>query len=209
MLFKKLLLLSTLSLAQLGFAQFIADFTPASPFISAISGTNAQRLDGQTFTAANSGVVGLVSVRAQAISTPANVTFQLRTVSSGLPTSTILSSVTVSGAGMSTSALTTFTADFGAQNLLLTAGQSYALTLSAPSMFFLGGVADAYTGGGQVFSANGGTSFSVFAPSRDLWFTIGTAASPVPEPATYSLAAGALLVGLVIHSRRASRTSHK
>src|SRR4051812_1048448 len=94
-------------------AQLIASFNPASPFLAALPG--GATFSGQTFTADIDGTAGLVTVLAQRVgSAPASITFQLRSVSGGLPTAAILGAVTVGGSGLGTT-LQSFSADFSAQ----------------------------------------------------------------------------------------------
>jgi hypothetical protein len=178
-------------------AQLIASFTPASPFLAALPG--GATFGGQTFTAQIDANVGVVSLLAQRIgAAPSSVTFQLRTVSGGLPTGSILGDVTVPGSGLGAS-LQSFSADFSSLNIAVTAGQSYALVISAPSLFALGGVADAYAGGAQIFSNNSGATFGIFPPPRDLTFSVAAAAVAIPEPAVYPF--GGIVVLLAIWGR--------
>ena len=185
-------------------AQTLVSFQPASPGVRGIAG--GTRIDGQTFTVSSSGTVGLVSILAQApFAVPTSVTFAIRQVSGGLPTSSILASVTIAGTGMSASSLGAFSADFSSQNITFTTGEVYALTVAASSTFFIGGVVDAYTGGAHVTSNNSGASFVQFVPSQDLNFTISAAA--IPEPSTYALLVGAAVLGLAAFHRRKLRRS--
>src|ERR1051326_8566721 len=188
------LFLLIVGLTNGAYAQMIASFTPASPFLSGLPGGTT--ISGQTFTADISGTAGLVTVLAQrAGAAPTSITFQLRSVSAGLPTSSILGSVTVPGASLSGS-LANFSADFSSQNIFLTGGEQYAITLSGTGLFGLGGVADAYAGGAQVQSTGG--AFFLFAPARDLGFSVAAApAAAVPEPSTYGWVAALLLAGVV------------
>lgn len=183
-------------------AQVIASFTPASPFIAALPGGST--LAGQTFTANISGTAGVATVLAQSVGAPpASITFELRSVSAGLPTASILGSVTVPAATL-TGSLANFSADFSSQGIFLTGGQSYALTVGGTSLFALGGVADAYAGGAQVQGSGG--SFFFFAPSRDLGFSVSAApAAAVPEPSTYGSLAAVLLAGAIAVRRSRGR----
>lgn len=198
--FRNLRLLVALCLpAAGGFAQTIASFAPASPFLSALPTTST--LSGQMFTAEISATAGMVTVLAQSIGAgPTSVTFQLRSVSGGLPTSAILAAVTRPGTTL-TGTLAPFSVDFSSQGIFLTSGQSYALTLLGSSMFGLGGAADGYAGGAQVIG--GTTSLALFAPSRDLAFSVAAAPAiaAVPEPSTYSAMGVVALIGICAWSR--------
>jgi|GEM_PF-7044666 len=181
-------------------AQIIAEFHPGFSGVSALPG--GTRLDGQTFTATSSGSLGSISVLAQFLgkppsATPFNVTFQFRTVSGGLPTSTILGSVVVDASGLSGTALGQLSADFSSQHIAVVAGDAYAFLLSSSSTFALGGNRDGYAGGQQVISFDSGKTFGPFPPPQDLDFTASLAASPVPEPGSYNLigAAGLIILG--------------
>ena len=182
-------------------AQLIAQYHPASPFIAALPGGTSW--SGQTFLAGSSGQVGLVTLLGQSFgAAPASVTFQLRTVSAGLPTSTVLGTISLAGSVLNPSALSEFSADFTSLNISLNAGDQYAILLSSSSTIALGGSNDGYAGGQQILSNNGGSTFGAFAPARDLYFTVALAASPVPEPSTYGIFGAVALVGVAAFARR-------
>lgn len=201
--FRNLRVLLALCLPGCAFAQTIASFSPASPFIAALPTTLT--LSGQTFTAEISATVGVVTVLAQTLGGPgpATVTFQLRSVSGGLPTAAILAAVTRPGTTL-TGSLSAFSVDFSSQGIFLNSGESYALTLFGSSMFGLGGAADGYAGGAQVIG--GTSSLRFFAPSRDLAFSVTAApAVAVPEPSTFAAMGVVALVGICAWSRRRQR----
>jgi hypothetical protein len=185
--------------ANVAHAQLIANFTPASPFLAALPG--GATVSGQTFTAGFSATVGIVTVLAQSVGpAPTSITFELRSVSGGLPTAAILAAVSVPGNGLTTN-LASFSADFSSQSVFLTGGGSYALTLRAPTLFGLGGAANGYAGGAQVTSS--GPSFVFFAPPRDLGFSVAQAPAlvAVPEPSVYSLGGVIALIGIFARAR--------
>ncbi|HEX2854970.1 MAG TPA: hypothetical protein VHO24_17180 [Opitutaceae bacterium] len=195
-----------LGFSATGFAQTIASFTPAAPFLSALP--SATTISGQTFTAAFSGTVGVVTVLAQATGpSPSSITVQLRSVSGGLPTAAILGVVSTPGVGL-TGSLSAFSVDFSSQAIAVNAGDSYALTLFGTALFGLGGGTNGYAGGAQV-NSTGGAPFVFFAPARDLSFSVMAAPSlvAVPEPSTYGAAAVVSLVGICAWSRKRKRKS--
>ena len=83
---------------------------------------------GQTFSPNFSGVLNTVRLGLETINgNTSNVAAEIRTVSNGLPTTTILGEAPVPGAPYTGGVF--YSADFTAQNLVLIAGTRYAITL--------------------------------------------------------------------------------
>ena len=132
---------------------------------------------GQTFIPSVSGQLAKLDINmfcSSCSGTNPAVTVDIRTTSGGLPTSTILTSTTITG--FSSGAAAYYTATFSSP-ATLTAGTSYAIILrlvtarSAGSYDATFSAANPYAKGALVFTTNGGTSFGTIA-AVDLGFKI-------------------------------------
>lgn len=130
---------------------------------------------GQTFTPALTGTLSKLDISlfcsaCSGVNPP--VTIEIRTVSGGLPTTTVLASTTV--AGFSSGSAAFYTATFGAPPAL-TAGTPYAIMTrlvtprSAGNYNATFSTANPYPGGVLVFSTTSGASFGSIA-ANDLGF---------------------------------------
>jgi hypothetical protein len=109
---------------------------------------------GQTFTAGSTGLLDTVSLFASPTVSLAGGTVEIRTVSGGLPTTTVLASQTVTSAALNAMVQTTFAAPAS-----VTAGTVYALVFAPASGFTTLGTGVPYAGGEAVVTQDDGTTW--------------------------------------------------
>jgi uncharacterized repeat protein (TIGR01451 family) len=124
---------------------------------------------GQTYTAGITGVLGGVSVDVQSLESTDvyNLHVAIRTVSGGLPTTTILGEVTLSSGGSGLSQIIMFP-----QSIPQVAGVQYAIVVDYPGAppggnqgFWSGTTGNGYPRGDDVYSYDG-KSFAFFAQNN-------------------------------------------
>lgn len=183
--------------------------TPAG--MSHVSSSTGDTMFGQSFTV---GVAGLLSGAdllvfdgsswfgaSQVVAT--DITVQIRTLVSGLPTETVLASGTIPASSLPTSPGSQFTHVNFLSGIAVEPGQTLALTISGAADGWSGqiGTSATYPGGLALTRSHAGYDWvplSVVDPGgREGDFLFRTYVQPVPEPSTLALlsaAAGAFLL---------------
>jgi hypothetical protein len=167
----------------------IAQYTaPNNGNIAGFSGSLPSYIPAQTFTTTGGGVVDDVTVSLTANGPlPSYVLVEIRTVSGGLPTSTVLGSASILSPALIGSPQD-FTADFSSSGVTLSPFTSYALAFQTDGgAWVCGEFNGTYSGGMTAQSFDTGSTFSPTFFSHDLQFTV----TAVPEPASAALLAAA------------------
>ena len=86
----------------------------------------------QTFTAGITGRLGQVDVDLSRVGSPGDIAVQIRTVSAGAPSSTIIASATISQSSVSEASFNWISVALG-PSVAVTSGTQYAIVLSAPA----------------------------------------------------------------------------
>ncbi len=189
----------------------VAEYAPAQPLgVFGINGGSFQA--GQTFNPTASGQLGEISVLlAQGGSQPTTIFVDFRTTQSGVPTSTVLGTATISGS-LLTSTPTLLSADFTLLNLPISAGTEYAFTLrTSPGgggAYISGDLANGYAADAAFMSQDFGATWGPpGSPNNyDIAFQVSLASAellpPVvtAQPQTQTVSAGAGVTLTVVAS---------
>ncbi|CAN5354563.1 hypothetical protein BH09BAC2_BH09BAC2_16080 [soil metagenome] len=144
---------------------------------------------GQTFTPATSGYLTRVDIGMFSNTNPGTATIEIRSVTGGLPTTTVLASSIINFSGGTNFYPVTFTTPFQ-----VTAGTQYAIVLKAPVTGTAGNwiqycipnpSCNPYSGGNTVTSTNSGSSWAsrgtdgVFRTYISTYYSTGTFTSSI------------------------------
>jgi len=163
----------------------VAQYAPNQIFQTfGIAGASFQA--GQTFAPTESGQLAEIAILlTQAGSRPTSVFVDLRTTQSGVPTSTVLGTATISGS-LLTSTPVLLSADFRALKLPISAGTQYAFTLRTSSggggVYVFGDLVNGYAAGAAFVSQDSGATWGPpgIPNDYDIGFHV-TASQEVPS----------------------------
>jgi hypothetical protein len=178
-------------------AQYLA---PNNGYLAGFAGPPLTYVPAQTFTTTGGGELASVSVSLAANGgPPSSVLVEIRTVSGGFPTATVLGSASIPSPAL-TGTPQDFVADFSGSGVNLSALASYAMVLSMPDggAWACGEFNGTYPGGLLVQSFDSGATFSPTFIPHDMQFTVTT----VPEPSTSILIAFGMLAPFAAGRRR-------
>jgi hypothetical protein len=170
-------------------ADVVAQYTaPNNGNLAGFNSSTPWYVPAQTFTTTGGGEVADVTVSLAANGPlPSYVLVELRTVSGGFPTATVLGSASIASPAL-TGVPQDFTADFSSSGVNLLPSTSYAIALTTDGgAWACGEFYGTYAGGLLTQSFDSGATFSATYYPHDLQFTVTT----VPEPASAAM----LLVG--------------
>jgi hypothetical protein len=163
----------------------------------------------QTYTAGLTGTLNSIRIdtRTHGFADPLSLDIQARSVSGGLPTSTILGNVVFSGTPSFADVIS-----FASEHVPQIAGEQYALVVhyidapppGHPEGRWDGAVGDLYPDGADLLSFDGGLSWVGIADGFDSHFVTIVDTAAIPEPSTSSLAVAGIL-GAIIMRRRAKK----
>ena len=163
----------------------------------------------QTYTAGITGTLNSIRIdtRTHGFADPLSLDIQARSVSGGLPTSTILGDVFFSGTPNFADVIS-----FASEHVPQLAGEQYAIVVhyidappaGHPEGRWDGAVGDLYPDGADLLSFDGGLSWVGIADGFDSHFVTMVDTAAIPEPSTSSLALAGVL-GAIILRRRAKK----
>jgi hypothetical protein len=164
----------------------------------------------QTYTAGLTGTLSSIRIdtRTHGFADPLSLDIQTRSVSLGLPTSTILGDVVFAGTPSFADEIS-----FASEHVPQIAGEQYAIVVhyigapppGHPEGRWDGAVGDLYPEGADLLSFDGGLLWVGIADGFDSHFVTIVDIAAIPEPSTNSLAVAGMLGALilVLFARRA------
>jgi hypothetical protein len=153
---------------------------------------SSSQWEAQTFTAGITGQLDQVDLLLQRSGFPGSLLVEIRTVSAGTPTSTVLATATVPEASVSCCSFDWISVTLGVP-VASAAGTQYAIVLGAPgasgcdpsgncnNYFWGSALTNPYSAGTQVVSVDGGASWPIIVPDNDFAFKTYVTSAPGPH----------------------------